>query len=86
MMGNAFKEIYAGLDEAISHAKGEKTKIIEYRGTASGTKMRESIKFAIGETVQGTLDLGLKTSFTEKELKSLGVKIQNVKIDMYKNS
>ena len=29
-MGKAFEEIYAGLNEAISHAKGEQTKIIEH--------------------------------------------------------
>ena len=30
-MSNAFKEISAGLNEAISHAKGEKTKTIEHK-------------------------------------------------------
>jgi len=30
-MSNAFTEISAGLNEAISHAKGEKTKTIEHK-------------------------------------------------------
>ena len=40
--------------------------------------MRESIKKAIGETVQDLVNSGLKTSFTMKELKSLGVTIHEV--------
>lgn len=40
--------------------------------------MRKSIKEAIGSTVQGLINSGLKTSFTEKELKGLGVKIPEV--------
>ncbi len=40
--------------------------------------MRESIKEAIGETVQNLMDAGIKTSFTERELRSLGVKIPEV--------
>ena len=42
--------------------------------------MRKSIKEAIGSTVQDMLDSGLKTSFTEKELNSLGVEIPEVEI------
>jgi hypothetical protein len=38
--------------------------------------MRTSIKKAIGTTVQDMLDSGLKSSFTNKELKSLGIKMQ----------
>jgi len=40
--------------------------------------MRESIKHAIGETVQDLINSGLKTSFTKKELDSLGVTIPEV--------
>ncbi len=40
--------------------------------------MRESIKSAIGETVQDLINSGLKTSFTKKELDSLGVEIPEV--------
>ena len=40
--------------------------------------MRDSIKKAIGETVQDLIDSGLTTSFTEKELNSLGVTIPDV--------
>lgn len=40
--------------------------------------MRESIKKAIGETVQDLVNSGLKTSFTLKELNSLGVTIPEV--------
>ena len=42
--------------------------------------MRESIKNAIGETVQDLINSGLKTSFTKKELDSLGVKIPEVQL------
>ena len=42
--------------------------------------MRESIKKAIGETVQDLVNSGIKTSFTQKELNSLGVKIPEVKL------
>jgi len=37
--------------------------------------MRKSVKEAIGTTVQDMLESGLKSSFTKKELESLGVKI-----------
>ncbi len=42
--------------------------------------MRESIRKAIGETVQDIINSGLKTSFTEKELNSLGVTIPEVQL------
>ena len=42
--------------------------------------MRNSIKKAIGETVQDIINSGLKTSFTEKELNSLGVTIPEVQL------
>jgi putative transcriptional regulator len=38
-------------------------------------KMRESIKNAIGGTVQDLINSGEKTSFTAKELKLLGIEI-----------
>ena len=40
--------------------------------------MRESIKSAIGDTVQDMMNSGLKVSFTKKELDSLGVDIPKV--------
>ena len=43
--------------------------------------MRESIKKAIGNTVQELIRRGIKTSFTEKELKELGVEISEVEIN-----
>ena len=43
--------------------------------------MRESTKKAIGNTVQDLIKRGIKTSFIEKELKELGVKIPKVEID-----
>jgi len=43
--------------------------------------MRESIKKAIGSTVKGLINNGIKTSFTEKELKVLKVEIPNVEIN-----
>ncbi len=42
--------------------------------------MRDSIKSAVAETVQDMLDSSLSTSFTEKELNSLGVVIPPVEI------
>lgn len=42
--------------------------------------MRDSIKKSIGQTVQGLMNSGIKTSFTKKELDSLGVKIPEVKL------
>lgn len=42
--------------------------------------MRDSIKKAIGETVQDMINSGFKTSFTEKELNSLTVTIPEVQL------
>ncbi len=43
--------------------------------------MRKSIKNAIGTTVQGLIKSGIETSFSEKQLKELGVEIPDVEID-----
>ena len=40
--------------------------------------MRESIKNAIGDTVQDMINSGVKVSFTKKELDSLGVNIPKI--------
>jgi putative transcriptional regulator len=45
--------------------------------------MRDSIKKAITESVQGLTNSGVKTSFTEKELNSLGVTIPEVYLTTY---
>ena len=42
--------------------------------------MKETIKNSIAETVQDLMNAGLTTSFTNKELKTLGVNIPNVKM------
>jgi len=42
--------------------------------------MRKSIKNAIGDTVSELLKSSVNTSFTEKELKALGVEIPKVEI------
>jgi putative transcriptional regulator len=42
--------------------------------------MRDSIKNSIGETVQDLMNSGIKTSFTSKELNSLGVNIPDVQL------
>ncbi len=42
--------------------------------------MRANIKEAISDTVQGMVNLGFGTSFTEKNLKALGVKIPEIEI------
>ena len=42
--------------------------------------MRNNIKKAIGNTVQDLINSGIKTSFSVKELKELGVKIPEVEI------
>ena len=42
--------------------------------------MRESIKNAIGETVQDMMNSGIKVSFTKKELDLLGVEIPEVQL------
>ncbi|WPD21978.1 MAG: hypothetical protein SD837_17450 [Candidatus Electrothrix scaldis] len=44
--------------------------------------MRNSIKKAIGSTVQDLINSGAKTSFTEKELNTLGVKIPEVSLNI----
>jgi putative transcriptional regulator len=43
--------------------------------------MRESIKKAIGSTVQDLIMSGIKTSFTERELKELGIEIPEVEVN-----
>jgi len=43
--------------------------------------MRKSIKNAIGDTVNELLKSNIKTSFSEKELKSLGIEIPKVEIN-----
>jgi len=45
--------------------------------------MRDSIKIAIGETVQDMLNSGIKTSFTKRELDSLGIKIPEIQLTTY---
>ncbi|MHB9013009.1 MAG: type II toxin-antitoxin system RelE/ParE family toxin [Ignavibacteriaceae bacterium] len=50
---------------------------IKYKGII----MRASVKKAIGNTVQDLVKRGVKTSFTEKELKALGVEIPEVEIN-----
>lgn len=43
--------------------------------------MRESIKEAIGDTIQDLMKSGIKTSFTEKELKEFGIEIPDIEIN-----
>jgi len=43
--------------------------------------MRNTIKNAIGDTVKDLMQNGIKTSFSEKELKTLGVVIPDVEIE-----
>jgi putative transcriptional regulator len=45
--------------------------------------MRDSLKNAIGDTVQDLINSGIKTSFTEKELKEFGIKIPDVEINAH---
>ena len=45
--------------------------------------MKESIKNAIGETLQDMIDADVKMSFTKKELDSFGVNIPKVEISSY---
>lgn len=45
--------------------------------------MRDSIKKAIGDTVQDLVNSGIKTSFTKKELNALGVEIPEVHLTTY---
>jgi len=42
--------------------------------------MRDSIKDAIGGTVQDLINSGIKTSFTARELNTLGVEIPEVEL------
>ncbi|MCH8170588.1 MAG: helix-turn-helix domain-containing protein [Bacteroidetes bacterium] len=43
--------------------------------------MRRTIKSAIGDTVNELIKANVKTSFTEKELKALGIEIPKVEIN-----
>jgi putative transcriptional regulator len=43
--------------------------------------MRNTIKKAISESVQDLISSGLGTSFTERELQKLGIKLPDVRID-----
>ena len=40
--------------------------------------MKKEIKAAIGDSVQDLLNIGAKISFTEKELKALGIKVPKI--------
>lgn len=42
--------------------------------------MRKSMKKAIGNTVQGLHDIGIKTSFTKRDLNDLGIELENIEI------
>lgn len=42
--------------------------------------MRSNIREAIGETVQGLVDLGLPTTFTKKQLDDLGVIVPDIEM------
>ena len=42
--------------------------------------MRSDMREAIGETVQGLVNLGLPTTFTKKQLDELGVIVPEVEI------
>lgn len=42
--------------------------------------MRDSIKESVAETVQDLMDAGLPGSFTDRELKTLGIKIPEVEV------
>jgi len=43
--------------------------------------MRDSVKEAIGTTVQGLVDAGVKVSFTKRQLDDLGVILPTVSLD-----
>jgi len=43
--------------------------------------MRKSMKEAIGDTVKGLHDIGVRTSFTKRDLNNLGIKLEKVEID-----
>lgn len=42
--------------------------------------MRDDMREAIGETVQGLVNLGLPTTFTKKQLDALGVSIPEIEV------
>ena len=42
--------------------------------------MRDNMREAVGETVQGLVKLGLPTTFTKKQLDELGVVIPDVEV------
>ncbi len=42
--------------------------------------MRDTIKNAIGETVQDLINSGIKPSFTKRELNNLGISIPEIRI------
>lgn len=42
--------------------------------------MRDSIKKALKDSVQGLIDIGLPTTFTQKELNDLGIEIPELSI------
>ncbi len=42
--------------------------------------MRDDIKEAIGSAVQDLIDIGVKVSFTKKQLDDLGVRVPSVKL------
>jgi len=46
--------------------------------------MRNSMKETMRDTVQGFVDIGIKTSFTKRQLDELGVEIKDIKIDSNK--
>ncbi len=45
--------------------------------------MRDTIKSAIGETVQDLINSGIKTSFTQKELNSLDIQIPKIHLSTH---
>ena len=45
--------------------------------------MKETIRESIADTVQDLIDAGIGTSFTKKELDSLGIEIPEVKTSKY---
>ena len=42
--------------------------------------MKQNVREAIADTVQGLIDIGAKTSFTQREINALGVGIKPVKL------
>lgn len=43
--------------------------------------MKNKMKEALSDVLQGTVDAGLKTSFTERELKEYGIIIKKIDFD-----